>query len=86
MARKESRVTGFLNIARGWIGKALIFAAIAMLGRSGEVQSKIVSDMPTDGHIPNPEDCGFVVDEGDLTYAQVGTIEGDSHIPPYCAA
>ena len=84
MARNESKVTGFLGNAGSWMAKALIFVAIAMLGRSGEAQSKAV-DMPTDGHLPNPEDCGFVVDEGDLTYAQVGTIDGDSHTLPYCA-
>ena len=79
MARK--RLTGFLGNAGSWMAKALIFVAIAMLGRA---QSKVV-DIPTDGHYPDPEDCGFVVDEGELTYAQVGTLDGDGHAPPYCA-
>ena len=79
------KLTGFLSTAGGWIARALILAAIVLLGRSSEVRSEAGSDVLTDSHIPNPEDCGFVVDEGELTYAQVGTIDGDGHIPPYCA-
>ena len=85
MIRKQ-RVAGVLNNVCGWMAKALILAAIVLLGRSSEVRSEAASDISTDGHIPNPEDCGFVVDEGELTYAQVGTIDGDGHIPPFCQA
>ena len=85
MIRKQS-VAGVLNSACRWMAKALILAAVVMLGRSSEVRSEAASDVPTDGHLPDPEDCGFVVDGGELIYAQVGTIDGDGHIPPYCQA
>ena len=80
------RLAQSLNTSFAWTAKAIILAAIAALGGTAGARSEGVTPTPGDGHIPLPEQCGFVVDEGDLTYNQVGIVEGDSHVPPFCQA